>query len=163
MSEKMVPDPGRQAALEEMQGVWARQYESLAILKENAKTILSYTSLFLGLIGILQISNFFSSPSIVYKWLASAAAIGYIVLVWLTLTILGPAKVQGPIDSDRGVLEEYFYDKTGDELVEQRIASYLGAIRKNDVVIMKRAVMLTWASRLFATIIFLLFLMGIFA
>jgi len=156
-------DPGRLAAFEEMQGVWKRQYESLAILKETAKTILGYTSLFLGLLSVLQISNFFSSPSVIYKWLGGAAAASYICLVWLCLTIIAPTEVYAPIDSEWDVLAEYLFDKSGDALLEQRIVSYLGVIKDNDIVLAKRSAMLKWAGRLFAAIVLLLFLMGLAA
>lgn len=162
MNEKNV-DPGRQAALEEMQGVWKRQYESLDTVKSTAKTIMGYSSLLLGLIGVLQLSGLFSSLSGLYVFLAVTTAVAYIVLVCICVTIINMTVFYGPILSDWKMLDKQLFNKTDNKLLEQRIADYLCAIEKNNEVLKKRVEMLNFAIILFPVIIALLFLMGLAA
>jgi len=157
------PDPGRQAAFEEMQAAWKRQYETLDILKETAKTMLGYTSVFLGLIGVLQISGFFALPSITYKALGAVCAAAYIVLVCLCLGVMSPAGMFGPILAEWNTLALYMFNKENNELLNRRIYDYVEAIEMNNQVLKKKALQVKWAGVLFPLIIVLLFLMGLFA
>jgi len=139
-----------------------RQGESIDSLKTHARTIFSASSIIISLIGTLQIFNEIpSNYRLLYISLIIIMVILYIVLVILSLTILSPFQIYGPISIDEATLFGSFIGKMEREVILNQLSAYINVIKLNEPKIITRQKMTTAISILFAIIVFMILFIAI--
>jgi len=139
-----------------------RQGESIEAVGVNAKTLFSSSSIIIGLLGVVQLSQYFQD---VFKERCSGIITGviiflYIFLVIISLIVLSPKNYLGPIELSYTVLCDAFYGKTEREILEMQLSAYLNVIDKNEPGIKRRRFMTIIQSIIFALIVVLVIVAG---
>jgi hypothetical protein len=134
------PFNGYQAMLEEVRNQLREQFDSVAVAKTTARSMLSAASLILAIIGAFSIG---SSPN---TWNGGivAALILFVALIIVVAIALSPVKLKTPVEMTKGNIKLY-YKLSGNNLIDTLVDQHLKVMKENEPKV-KRKVSLAQLS-----------------
>ena len=148
-------------ALEEMRRTFDQYANASDALDSKAKSLLSSSSLIIGLFSLLQLS--FLNPtqneksSCIYQMGVVAIMVGYIALVALCIKALRPREYKNAIATNWDDLNTYFLQKEEDEAYGILISTYLTSIEANRNANLEKAKYVNKATWIFVALVVGLF------
>ena len=149
-------------ALEEMRRTFDQYASASDALDSKAKSLLSSSSLIIGLFSLLQLS--FLNPlqnekscSCIYQMGVVAIMVGYIALVALCIKALRPREYKNAIATNWNDLNAYFLQKEEDEAYGILIGTYLTSIEANKNANLEKAKYVNNATWIFVALVVGLF------
>ncbi|NPA71219.1 MAG: hypothetical protein GXO35_00190 [Gammaproteobacteria bacterium] len=148
-------------ALEEMRRTFDQYASASDALDSKAKSLLSSSSLIIGLFSLLQLSlNPLQNEkgySCIYQIGVVAIMVGYIVLVALCTKTLRPREYKNAIATNWNDLNTYFLQKEEDEAYRILIGTYLTSIEANKNTNLEKAKYVNKATWIFVALVVGLF------
>jgi hypothetical protein len=138
--------------------------EGVEAVKGTAKAILETASLILSLVGVYflgaggavgpEFSNVISVGMLLIM-------VGYFGVITISLYILMPKKLKGPIEPVWDTLYDQFENKSDVEVLRVRVSSYLKAIGINEKIVKNMSRWVVVAAALLGIIVLLLLGLGL--
>lgn len=142
-------------SIDELRGLFNRQYSIISITRDIAKTILGSTSVIVSIVITLTTIRQTSLENIeIYNIVALIAGVLFILLIGITVYLLMPSPLLGPIKPSAAVLENFYVDKPSRAVMLQLISAYLNIIGVNEKTIKKRNIE-TWVMGVLMMLIIL--------
>jgi len=155
---------GYEIAIDEMRLQLEEQSKSITAVKKITEIVFTASSLIISLIGALGLFRAPVSSDFVglYNALIIIAMLLYIVLIVLSIWVMQPVKVYGPIKPDWDVLQDYYINFADDVAVlKQQLSSYLKAIQSNEPIISQRSKRAKCTSLILPVIVVILFFLSL--
>lgn len=138
-----------------------KQHEGFDSVKNTAKTYLQTASLVMGLVSGLQLANPVHSPSSSYQTFFICMLVAYAVSIAMSLWLVAPVRIFGPIDPQWDVIQAYIIGKTNHEVLYNYLNGLSNACEKNSPILKKRIVCTNITGCVFGLMIVFLALMVI--
>lgn len=124
-----------ETSLEEAKSYLVEQYNSINTIKESVRDLMSSAGLVIALLSLLQINiNNFDLHKIDRKELLVLVAICfYILMIIISVFLLSPIKMSTPIEINKEIFRELFYNKKPKNILENRVTNYLISIQKKHI------------------------------
>ncbi len=138
-------------------------YDGMVASKKYIQQIFAASSFLIALISVLQIFNKDVELNNHPFYLVGifVVAILYIAQIALCIIVMMPVKALGPVGSDWDKLfPSYVKEKTEIDAMRQLLADYLGCIKANEPIMIKRGRLARITGYLFPIIVLLLFVLS---
>lgn len=148
-------------SIQEMSTALQRQHEGIDAIKKTATTYLQIASLVVALISGLQLSNSNRLLIAPYRYIFISIFLFYIFAVSITILVILPTRIEGPISPKWEILQEQFLDKKDRDVLVRQLSAIVNAIEKNMPILEKLAKQTKTAGISFGLILVSLFILVI--
>ncbi len=147
-----------ETSIEETNSFLEEQYNGVNIIKDSVRDLMSSAGLIIALLSLFQIN--FGKVNVqelnIKEISIFVAIVLYIFMIILSVFILSPIKVFTPIEINKESFKILFYNKSPQEILENKLENYLLAVKLNESVFKKASYISKFDSWLYIFIIIIL-------
>ncbi len=137
-----------------------RQFTSIAVFRDHAKTVFGASSIIVSLFSTLKIDNNPQDKIGIYVVLWLLIAICYLVLTFMGIKAIFPKEIFGATEATWENYKETYFGKTKEDVLLQQISNYLDVIGENQKVVIDQEKWSKKISIIFPVLVILIVILG---